>query len=234
MTEPGFFQKLFTPNNQQPPPVSRTFYVREDDQRVELIKRLKTKITACEREIRECDAKVTAIDEQLLETKRTYDKYSNKKSPQAVALQNKGGRLMAEKQLLVDDRNAAELQRTTLNTRYRQLTNIVNVEEMNLLTNESTLHIQKAIGNIDLHTAKKSSYEAKAASKTVEKLNDYIMNPLDLDLEENTTVFNDAFTNLTFGEDEFLDIDIVPVNVVEKKPLTNKPIAQSILDDDGF
>ncbi len=234
-----FKPKSTTPVPQQQP---RTYYKRDDDPRVETLRKIKLKVSGCDREIEECDTKLMALDDQITETLKKYRQHTNKKSTQAVALQAKGGRLMAEKQRLLSDRTTFEVQRTTLSSHLSKLTKIVNIEEMNLLTNESTLHIQNAMGNIDLHTAKTSKEDAKRASKTVDRVAEDIMNPFGFDLEESTTAFNDAFANLELGEDEFFSEE----TIVEKQPAA--PISTSavkrgvqqqqkqpmFMDDEGF
>lgn len=233
------FLNLFKPKAVVTPQPQRTYYKREDDERIETIRKIKTKVSTCDREIDECDTKLGALDEQITETLKKYKQYTNKNSTQAVALQAKGGRLMAEKQRLLSDRTTFEVQRTTLSSHLSKLTKIVNIEEMNLLTTESTLHIQKAMGNIDIHTAKTSKEDAKKASKVVDKVADDVLNPFGFDLEESTTTFNDAFANLELGVDEFLDNEEIIIEkqpaIYAKKPIPQQQQKQSLyLEDEGF
>lgn len=231
-----FFTNLFKKNEEQPKVQPRVFYKRDEDDRIELMHRLDNKVKDCDRRINLFIEEIAKIDEQIKNTKQKYDRYQNKKSQQAVLLENEGGRLLGEKQKLQARIQGYQQQKANIAITRDNLTSIVDVEEMNELTKLSTEHIQKAVGKIDLYSAQTSASDARKASKTTAQLSAYIINPYDIDLEESTTANAAAFASLNFDTEEFIEDEEIFLPSVSKitAPITNKakPMVQSLLDED--
>jgi chromosome segregation ATPase len=236
-----FWSGLFTKREEKTPPQRQppTFYKREDDERVEVLHRLSSKIAECDKKINYYKQQIAEYDQRIRTNKELYDRFKNKQATQAQALRNDTISIMTEKEKLERLLGNYQQQKTTATLHHENLNSIVDVEEMNELTKMSTVHIQKAVNKIDLHGAKTSASEARTASKTASQLTSYIINPLDIDPMENQAIFSDAFDKLDFGVNEELSEEeyLYPVATSKKQPLTassNKKTStySSVLDDE--
>lgn len=228
-----FFSSLFKKNDTQPTREVPKFYERKEDDRVELIHKWDLKVSSCDQAIKRYRGEIAELDSQIKVIHEQYAKYKNKESKQATDLRCEGGRLMGEKQKLEARKANEEQKKNTAILTRDNLSSIVDVEEFNDLTKKSTLHIDQAVSKIDLHSAKTSASEARKTNKQANQLTAFIINPYNVDLEEDNTAFAAAFDQLKFGEDEFISEEqVIPVT----QNITNKvkPSAQSILDDELF
>ena len=230
--------KFFT---KEPEKEETKFFKRKEIPRVELIREWDVTIASYDKEINSFKSQIAVIDEKLRTIHDKYGKYKNKQSPQAVALKNEGTNLMSEKQKLEARKSNFEQQKSTAIVSRDNLSSIDHVAKLNALTQQSTQHIQQEVEKIDLLSAKASAGQARKTNKTVGQVSAYIINPFNIDLEEDANAFGDAFDNLAFGEDEFISEEeeiLFPSTRTTTSPqnITNKPkaVSQSILDDDLF